>query len=78
MKYNDINNLFNYIKTFDENKDNFLTQKEFESFLKIILPSYIYTNVLGKSLINQFSEYYTFINEPTIPYININRFRFSI
>ena len=74
LKFNDINNLFNYIKTFDENKDNFLTQKEFESFLKIILPSNIYTNILGKSLINQFSEYYTFINEPTIPYININRF----
>ena len=69
----DLNFLYSYLKSLDTNKDNFLTPKEFDSALKCILPPNIYTKNFSEIIINELSEFITFLNEPTKKFINIHR-----
>ena len=69
----DLNFLYSYLKSLDTNKDNFLTPKEFDSALKCILPPNIYTKNFSEVIINELSEFITFLNEPTKKFINIHR-----
>lgn len=70
-----LTSLYNLIQTYDSDHDLFLTQKEFHSFLKKhLLPQSMYSVTLAQSLINRYSEYISFPNESTRPYISINRF----
>ena len=67
----DLNFLYSYLKSLDSDKDNFLTPKEFNIALKNILPSNIYTKNFSEVIINELSEFITFLNEPTKKFINI-------
>ena len=72
--YTNLLSLFDYIKTFDGDNDGFLNQSELNKLLHEVIPQSQYTLKASQCLINNMSEYITFINEEQRPFISISRF----
>jgi hypothetical protein len=75
--YKNLNLFYDYLSTFVKGKD-FLTEKEFKSIIKDILPIEIYNSKFADNLFDYLNESIILLNEPKMRIITIQRFMFSI